>query len=111
MKLVLYVMNEKKYLEPFLHELKLNHIHGATIMNAKNMMKTFGDSSNTQPIGTFKNALKKSETEACMIMMILNDEFVQKVYEIVNKVSKTLKVKNFGETYLLPISSMKGSKL
>jgi len=110
MKLVVYVMNNTKLLDTFLHELKINNIKGATIINSTGMARKLIENDDMAFIGSLKALFDNPRQESYTIMMALEDSCVDIVFDIIDRVAGDLTRPNSGIVFSLPIDKIKGYK-
>lgn len=111
MKLVLYVMNKTSLMDKFLKELNANGIKGATIISSTGMGRKLFGNEDSPMFGGLRTLFEGTRPESNVIMMVVkDDEQVEKVYKIIDDVAGDLNQPNSGIAFALPLDSVKGFK-
>lgn len=110
MKLVIYVMNNTHLLDKFLKELHTQGIKGATIISSTGMGRKLYQNEDYQFIGGLRALFEGTRPESNVILMVVEDEQVEKIYQIIDLVVGDLTKPNSGIAFALPLESVKGYK-
>ncbi len=110
MKLLVYVMNDVALLDEFVHELKEKGIKGATIINSTGMGRKLIENEDYDIIGSLKSLFDIPRRDSRVILMVLEDEKVQTVLDLIEKLAGDLTKPNSGIVFTLPIDFVKGYK-
>lgn len=110
MKLFIYVMNDVKLLDKFVHELKEKQIKGATIINSTGMGRKLVENDELDFIGSLKTLFDNPRAESRVILMALEDEKVETVLNIIDEIAGDLSKPNSGIVFTLTIDFVKGYK-
>lgn len=108
-KLLVYVLNNVLLLDKFLHELKVNNIKGATILESTGMARKLIENDDFDFIGSLKVLFDNPRTESRVIMMALEEEQAKVVLEIIDSLVD-LTQPNTGIVFTLPIDYIKGNR-
>lgn len=108
MKLVVYVMNNTKLLDEFLHQLKENNIKGATIVNSTGMARKLIENDDMDFIGSLKVLFDNPRVESYVILMALEDFQVSIALDVIHRVAGDLSRPNTGIVFTLPIDYIDG---
>ncbi|HOP56844.1 MAG TPA: hypothetical protein PLH02_00950 [Bacillota bacterium] len=110
MKLVFFVLNDVTKLDEFLHSLKENGIHGATIISSSGMARKLIENDDMKFIGSLKALFDNPRVESEVIMMVVEDGQVETVYQVINDSIGDLSQPNTGIAFTVPIENVKGYK-
>ncbi len=112
MKLMIYVMNDVKQLDPFLHRLKESGIKGATILDSTGMGRKLAanDDLGFDLFGSLRTFLDNPRAASKLILMALEDDQVDVVANIIDEVAGDLSKPNSGIFFTVPIEFIKGYK-
>jgi nitrogen regulatory protein PII len=102
------MLNNVLLLDKFLHELKVNKIQGATIIDSTGMARKLIENSDFDFIGSLKVLFDNPRTESRVIMMALEEEKVSTVLQIIDSLVD-LTEPNTGIVFTLPIDYIKGN--
>jgi len=108
MKLVVYVMNNTKLLDEFLHQLKTKNIKGATILNSTGMARKLIENDDMDFIGSLKVLFDNPRVESYVILMALEDNQVSIALDVIHNVAGDLSKPNTGIVFTLPIDYIDG---
>jgi nitrogen regulatory protein P-II 1 len=110
MKLLVYVLNQVELLDKFIKALKEAGIKGATIIPSSGMASRLFGSDDQNLIGSLRMIFDQPRKESNVIMMALEDEQVDTVFEIVDVVLGGVDKPNTGILFTVPIDKIKGYK-
>ncbi len=108
MKLVIQVLNEKNLLDDLLHELGVNGIKGATILDSTGMGRILAKNDDMDFIGSLKTLYLNPREESHVILMVLEDELVDVAYSTIKKVCGNLNKPHSGIVFTIPIEDVYG---
>lgn len=111
MKLVIFVLNDTSLLDDFLHELNNHNIHGATIISSSGTARKLIENDDMKFIGTLKSLFDNPRVESNVILMVLQDEQVQVVYQVIDTIVGDLSKPNTGIAFTMSIEDVKGFML
>jgi nitrogen regulatory protein P-II 1 len=110
MRLLVYVLNQIEYLDRFVKALKDAGIRGATIISSTGMAARLFGSDDYDFIGGLKMLFEQPRKESNVILMALEEEQVDIVFAIIDKLIGGLDKPNTGIAFTLPIDRIKGYK-
>lgn len=110
MHLLVYVLNQVQKLDRFLQALNEAGIRGATIIPSFGMASRLFNSDDIHLIGSLRMLFDEPRKESNVILMAIEDEQVDIVFEIVDRVVGGVDKPNTGILFTLPIDRIKGYK-
>ncbi|PKK97702.1 MAG: hypothetical protein CVV57_10965 [Tenericutes bacterium HGW-Tenericutes-2] len=110
MKLMVYVLNDVHQLDKFLIALKEEKIKGATIINSTGMGRMLSESDDMNILGSLKFLFDGPRSESRVILMALEDEQIDVVLNVIDRIAGDLSKPNTGIVFTLPIDFIKGYK-
>jgi len=97
-------------LDKFLVTLKEEKIKGATIINSTGMGRMLSESDDMNILGSLKFLFDGPRSESRVILMALEDEQIELVLNIIDRIVGDLSKPNSGIVFTLPIDFIKGYK-
>lgn len=110
MKLMVYVLNDVHQLDKFLVALKEEKIKGATIINSTGMGRMLSESDDMNILGSLKFLFDGPRSESKVILMALEEEQIDVVLSVIDRIAGDLSKPNTGIVFTLPIDFIKGYK-
>ena len=110
MKLMVYVLNDFHLLDKFLVALKEEKIKGATIINSTGMGRMLSESDDMNILGSLKFLFDGPRSESRVILMALEEEQIDVVLNVIDRIAGDLSKPNTGIVFTLPIDFIKGYK-
>lgn len=110
MKLLVYVLNQTQYLDRFLDALRLAGIRGATILSSSGMASRLFNSDDINLVGSLRMIFDEPKKESNVILIALEDEQVDIVFDVIDQVVGGVDKPNTGITFTLDIDRIKGYK-
>ncbi len=110
MKLMVYVLNDVHQLDKFLVALKEEKIKGATIINSTGMGRMLSESDDMNILGSLKFLFDGPRSESRVILMALEEEQIDVVLNVIDRIAGDLSKPNTGIVFTLPIDFIKGYK-
>lgn len=109
MKLYVLILNEVKYLYDLLYDFMEAGVRGATIYDSMGAVQYFGHERNTPPMfGSLRKYLHPDNENNKTILILLDEEKLETVREIVDRVTGGLDKPNVGIAFTLPVDSVDG---
>jgi nitrogen regulatory protein PII len=107
---MVYVLNDVHQLDKFLIALKEEKIKGATIINSTGMGRMLSESDDMNILGSLKFLFDGPRSESRVILMALEDEQIDVVLNVIDRIAGDLSKPNTGIVFTLPIDFIKGYK-
>lgn len=108
MKLLIIVLNKTECLERLLTAFGTNDIMGATIIDSKGMAQELDQLDDSDFMLPLRMLIHPAHHENKTIFMVIPEEKVQKVSDIVNKVTGGLGKPDTGILFTVPIDHIEG---
>lgn len=111
MKLLVFVLNDIKKQDTFIHLLKERGIHGATLINSTGMGRILAEHNEDREIlGSLRFLFDAPRAESRTFLMALEEEQIPDVLKTIEEVVGDLSRPNSGIVFTLPIDFIKGYK-
>lgn len=108
-KMIFVVINKIDLFEDLLHEFRQQKIYGGTIFDTMGMASVMGAEPATSGLGLIRGMLNKGRPFNKTIMMLCNDEEIEKVRKAVDKIIGPIdEIQNAGVIFSLPVEGFWG---
>lgn len=108
MKLVLIVLNKVEVLDELLEDFVENGIHGATIINSTGMASELFSHHDLNIFYSLRNMMEPTRQENKTIYLVIEDEKVERVYELADDAVGGFDNPNTGIFVSLPVDFVRG---
>jgi nitrogen regulatory protein PII len=111
MRLFFYVLNKTEYLDDILEEFAHNGINGATVIESTGMARILShkhDEDELPFLASLRNFLTPERESSNVIFTVIQDDQLNKVIDIIEKIVGDLSKKNNGIVFSFPIDYTKG---
>lgn len=111
MKALFFVLNQTEKLDELLDELLEKGITGATILESKGMVRVMGEKNDENEfdfLNSVRHYLKKMRENSHVIFIVLEDEQVEAVVKIIERIVGDLELPDTGLVFTVPIDFVRG---
>ncbi len=108
MKLLVFVLNKIEKLNGLLNEFADHNIHGATIINSNGMAHSLVDSDDHKLFASFRQLLDPKRKESKTIFMVVNEDEIDLILHIIEKVVGNIESPDTGIVFTLPVDFARG---
>lgn len=110
MKLLVYVMSKIDLLQPLLSELANQSVKGATILESTGMGRELVERDEFSIFGSLRAVLNVNGKSTKTLLFVTEDQDVQKIVTIIERVVGKLEGPDSGIVFTVPIDFSKGYK-
>ena len=108
MKALFLVLNKIEKLNPLLNELTKENFSGATIFSSNGMAHSLYESDDHNAFLSFRSYLNPKRKESKTLMMVLEDDKVEKAVACIEKIIGDINQPDMGIIFTMPIDFVKG---
>ncbi|MCI5938677.1 MAG: hypothetical protein SOU07_07545 [Bacilli bacterium] len=108
MKILFFVLNKVEKLNPLLNEFAKQDVKGATILSSHGMAHSLIESDDDHAFVSLRNYLDPKRKESKTIVMVIEDNEVEKIVNIIESIVGNLNKPDTGIVFTTPIDYVRG---
>ena len=108
MKVLFFVLNKVEKLNPLLNEFAKCEVKGATILSSHGMAHSLVDSDDHHAFISYRNFLDPKRKESKTIVMVIEDDEVQKIVNIIESIVGSLEEPDTGIVFTTQLDYVRG---